>query len=104
VQDHTVLFVDDEVNILKALQRLMRNEPIKVLTANRPAEAFELIDRWSPQVIVSDQRMPEMSGVEFLSSVRDRHNDVVRMMLTGYTDMTIAVDAINKGEIFRLIT
>ena len=104
VQDHTVLFVDDEVNILKALQRLMRNEPINVLTANRPAEAFELIDRCAPQVIVSDQRMPEMSGVEFLSSFRDRHNDVVRMMLTGYTDMTIAVEAINKGEIFRLIT
>ena len=104
MQDHTVLFVDDEVNILKALQRLMRNEPIKVLTANRPSEAFELIDRCAPQVIVSDQRMPEMSGVDFLSSVRDRHNDVVRMMLTGYTDMTIAVEAINKGEIFRLIT
>jgi response regulator RpfG family c-di-GMP phosphodiesterase len=104
VQEHTVLFVDDEVNILKALQRLMRNEPIQVLTANRPSEAFELIDRCAPQVIVSDQRMPEMSGVDFLSSVRDRHNDVVRMMLTGYTDMTIAVEAINKGEIFRLIT
>ena len=104
MQDHTVLFVDDEVNILKALQRLMRNEPIQVLTANRPSEAFELIDRCAPQVIVSDQRMPEMSGVDFLSSVRDRHNDVVRMMLTGYTDMTIAVEAINRGEIFRLIT
>lgn len=104
MKDHTVLFVDDEINILKALQRLMRNESIQVLTANRPAEAFELIDQHSPQVIVSDQRMPEMSGVDFLSAVRERHNDVVRMMLTGYTDMTIAVDAINKGEIFRLIT
>lgn len=82
----------------------MRNEPIQVLTANCPSEAFELIDRCAPQVIVSDQRMPEMSGVDFLSSVRNRHNDVVRMMLTGYTDMTIAVEAINKGEIFRLIT
>ena len=104
MQNHTVLFVDDEVNILKALQRLLRNEPIDVLTANSPAEAFELIDRVGPQVIVSDQRMPEMSGVDFLSAVRDRHSDVVRMMLTGYTDMTIAVEAINKGEIYRLIT
>ena len=104
VQNHTVLFVDDEVNILKALQRLLRNEPIDVLTANSPSEAFELIERAAPQVIVSDQRMPEMSGVDFLSSVRDRHSDVVRMMLTGYTDMTIAVEAINKGEIYRLIT
>jgi response regulator RpfG family c-di-GMP phosphodiesterase len=104
VQDHTVLFVDDEVNILKALQRLMRNEPIQILTANSPSEALGLIDRCAPQVIVSDQHMAEMSGVDFLAAVRDRHSDVVRMMLTGYTDMTIAVEAINKGEIFRLIT
>jgi len=104
VQNHTVLFVDDEINILKALQRLLRNEPIDVLTANNPNEAFELIERVGPQVIVTDQRMPDMSGVDFLASVRDRHNDVVRMMLTGYTDMTIAVEAINKGEIYRLIT
>ena len=104
MQNHTVLFVDDEVNILKALQRLLRNEPIDVLTASNPSEAFELIDRVGPQVIVSDQRMPEMSGVDFLSAVRNQHGDVVRMMLTGYTDMTIAVEAINKGEIYRLIT
>ncbi len=104
MQNHTVLFVDDEVNILKALQRLLRNEPIDVLTASNPNEALELIARAGPQVIVSDQRMPEMSGADFLASVRDRHSDIVRMMLTGYTDMTIAVEAINKGEIFRLIT
>lgn len=104
MQQHAVLFVDDEVNILKALQRLLRNEPIDVLTASNPTEAFELIERADPQVIVSDQRMPDMSGVDFLASVRDRHGDVVRMMLTGYTDMTIAVEAINKGEIYRLIT
>ena len=71
VPEHSVLFVDDEVNILKALQRLLRNEPIRVLTASRPAEAFELIDRHGPQVVVSDQRMPSMSGVDFLASVRN---------------------------------
>jgi len=104
VQNHSVLFVDDEVNILKALQRLLRSEPFEVLTASHAAEALELIDQRQPQVIVSDQRMPEMSGVDFLASVRERHSDVVRMMLTGYTDMTIAVEAINRGEIYRLIT
>ncbi|HKK52780.1 MAG TPA: response regulator, partial [Myxococcota bacterium] len=104
MKDHSVLFVDDEVNILKALQRLLRGEPFEVLTASHASEALELIDRRQPQVIVSDQRMPEISGVDFLASVRDRHNDVVRMMLTGYTDMTIAVEAINRGEIYRLIT
>ncbi|MBW2422854.1 MAG: response regulator [Deltaproteobacteria bacterium] len=103
-QEHTVLFVDDEVNILKALQRLLRSEPFEVLVASDPTEAFQLVERAQPQVIVSDQRMPEMTGVDFLAAVRDRHNDVVRMMLTGYTDMTIAVEAINRGEIYRLIT
>jgi len=104
MHDHTVLFVDDEVNILKAIQRLLRHEPMTVLTASRAAEALEILDRCECQVVVSDQRMPEMSGVDLLSAVRERHSDIVRMMLTGYTEMTIAVDAINKGEIYRLIT
>jgi putative nucleotidyltransferase with HDIG domain len=104
VQEHTVLFVDDEVNILKAIQRLLRHEKMQVLTASRPQEALELLDQCDAQVVVSDQRMPEMSGVDLLSAVRERHSDMVRMMLTGYTEMNIAVDAINKGEIYRLIT
>ncbi len=104
MHEHTVLFVDDEVNILKAIQRLLRHEPMNVLTASRPQEALEMLDRQEAQVVVSDQRMPEMSGVDLLSAVRDRHSDIVRMMLTGYTEMNIAVEAINRGEIYRLIT
>ena len=104
MQDHTVLFVDDEVNILKALQRLLRNEPMNVLTASRPQEALALLESEHAQVVVSDQRMPEMSGVDLLSTMRERHPDMVRMMLTGYTEMNIAVEAINRGEIYRLIT
>ncbi|MCP4039607.1 MAG: response regulator [bacterium] len=102
--EHAVLFVDDEVNILKAIQRLLRNEPWRVLTATDPNEALEIMRRTPAQVVVTDQRMPSMSGVDFLSRVRDQHADVIRMMLTGYTEMNIAVDAINKGEIYRLIT
>jgi putative nucleotidyltransferase with HDIG domain len=101
---HAVLFVDDEVNILKAVKRLLRNEPWEVLCAGRPQEALELLDTSAVQVVVSDQRMPEMSGVDLLAAVRERHPDVVRMMLTGYTEMNVAVEAINRGEIFRLIT
>lgn len=104
MQQHTVLFVDDEVNILKAVQRLLRHEPLEVLCASRAQEALDLLGRHRAQVVVSDQRMPEMSGVDLLSAVRERHPDIVRMMLTGYTEMTIAVEAINRGEIFRLIT
>jgi putative nucleotidyltransferase with HDIG domain len=102
--EHCVLFIDDEANILKALQRLMRNEPWKVLTANRGAEALELLDKVKPQVVVSDQRMPEISGVDLLQAVRQKHPDVIRILLTGYTEMNVAVEAINRGEIFRLVT
>ena len=104
MHEHTVLFVDDEVNILKAIQRLLRHEPMNVLTASRPQEALEMLERSEAQLVVSDQRMPDMCGVDLLSTVRDRHSDVVRMMLTGYTEMNIAVEAINRGEIYRLIT
>ncbi|MGH0028777.1 MAG: HD domain-containing phosphohydrolase [Myxococcota bacterium] len=102
--EHTVLFVDDEVNILKALQRLLRMEDMNVLSASRASEAMELLEKHPCQVVVTDQRMPEMSGVDFLAQVREHHPDMVRMMLTGYTEMNVAVDAINRGEIYRLIT
>ncbi|MEN8159320.1 MAG: HD domain-containing phosphohydrolase [Myxococcota bacterium] len=104
MREHTVLFIDDEVNILRAVQRLLRNEPCRVVTASRGQEALELLEKAPAQVVVSDQRMPEMPGVEVLLAVRDRHPDAVRMMMTGYTEMNVAVDAINHGEIYRLIT
>jgi putative nucleotidyltransferase with HDIG domain len=104
VDQHSVLFVDDEVNILKAIQRLLRHESMTVLTASRPHEAIEILETTEAQVVVSDQRMPEMSGVDLLSTIREHHSDMVRMMLTGYTEMAIAVEAINRGEIYRLIT
>ena len=100
----TVLFVDDEVNILKALQRLLRQEDMNVLCASQGQEALEILSKTKTQVVVTDQRMPEMSGVDLLSAVRERHPDIVRMMLTGYTEMNVAVEAINRGEIYRLIT
>jgi len=103
-QQHTILFVDDEVNILKALQRLLRSEDMTVLSASRGQEALDLLEKTPAQVVISDQRMPEMSGVDLLSQVRERWPDIVRMMLTGYTEIDVAVEAINRGEIYRLIT
>jgi putative nucleotidyltransferase with HDIG domain len=104
MSEHAVLFVDDEGNILKAVQRLLRNEPWQVLTASRGSEALEILDQTPAQVVVSDQRMPEMSGVDLLQAIRERRPSIVRMMLTGYTEMNVAVEAINRGEIYRLIT
>jgi putative nucleotidyltransferase with HDIG domain len=104
MSQHAVLFVDDEVNILRALQRLLRSEQVTVRTASRAAEALEILAEHPVQVVVSDQRMPDASGVDLLATVRQRHPDVVRLMLTGYTEMNIAVDAINRGQVYRLIT
>jgi len=102
--NRSVLFVDDEPNILKSLQRLLRPEEMNVLCASTGMEALEILDKTPVQVFVTDQRMPEMSGVDLLSAVRERHPEIIRMMLTGFTEIKIAVEAINQGEIYRLIT
>jgi response regulator RpfG family c-di-GMP phosphodiesterase len=100
---HTVLFVDDEPNILKALERLLRNEDLRTLTAARPSEALNLLKNESVQVVVSDMRMPEQSGAELLGEIRESYPDIIRIMLTGHSDIQIAMEAINHGEIYRLI-
>ncbi|MBW2541764.1 MAG: response regulator [Deltaproteobacteria bacterium] len=100
----TVLFVDDEPNILKSVQRLLRQEEMNVLCASTGEEALEILSQTPAQVVVTDQRMPEMSGVDLLSAVRERHPEIIRMMLTGFTEIKVAVEAINRGEIYRLIT
>ena len=99
-----ILFVDDEVNLLKSLERLFRLEPVATHLASSADEALQILEREQIQVVISDQRMPGKTGVELLAAVCERYPNVVRMMLTGYTEMDVAVDAINRGQIFRLIT
>ena len=99
-----VLFVDDEVIILKTLSRLFRSEPVNVFTAGSAADALEVLQEESIQVVVSDQQMAGTTGVELLAQVRERRPDVIRIMLTGYTEMNVAVEAINHGEVYRLMT
>ncbi len=99
-----VLFVDDEVIILKTLTRLFRSEPVNVFTAGSAKEALAIMAAESIQVVVSDQQMPETTGVFLLAEVRKNHPDVIRIMLTGYTEIDVAVNAINQGEVYRLMT
>jgi CheY-like chemotaxis protein len=102
---HTLLFVDDEPNILHSLQRLFRKTPHRILIAQSGSEALALIEGGeSPSVIVSDQRMPEMNGAEFLSKSRDLLPDASRIILTGYSELEAAMDAINKGGVFRYVS
>jgi response regulator RpfG family c-di-GMP phosphodiesterase len=96
--------VDDEANILKAVCRLFKGEPFEVHTADSGPAALEFLESGSVQVIVSDQRMPGMTGVDLLSRIREQWPDIVRIMITGNTEMKVAVEAINRGEIYRMLT
>ncbi|UTW06662.1 PAS domain S-box protein [Pseudomonas benzenivorans] len=100
----TILLVDDEENILRALVRVLRRDGYKILTATRARDAFELLAKHHVSVILSDQRMPEMSGTEFLSRVKDLHPHTIRMVLSGYTDLKSVTEAINQGAIYKFLT
>jgi len=100
-----VFIVDDEENILRSLRRLLLSEEIDVITAGSGPEAIELL-RKNPSsvgVIISDQRMPGMTGVDFLEKAKEIAPDAVRIVLTGYADVNAAVDAINRGGAYRYI-
>lgn len=98
-----LLFVDDEERILNALRSVFRNQ-YNVFTASSGPEAMEFLKRFRPHVVISDQRMPEMTGVEFLRQVKDFAPQTVRILLTGYSDLASIVGSINDGEVFRFIS
>lgn len=100
----TLLLLDDEENVLRSLVRLFRQDGYRLLTANSVSEAFDLLARNEVQVILSDQRMPDMSGTEFLSRVRDLYPNTVRLVLSGYTDLDTITEAINQGAAYRFLT
>lgn len=100
-QPATLLFVDDEANILAALKRLFRLFGYRILTAESGAQGLEIMAREAVDLVISDMRMPEMNGAQFLEKVRERWPETIRILLTGYADIASTVDAINKGQIFR---
>lgn len=98
-----VLCVDDEAFILNALKRLLRKENYTLLTAGSAQEALALLSTRKVQVVVSDQRMPKMDGVTFLKKVKEAYPDIVRITLTGYTDVDSIREAINQGHIYKFL-
>lgn len=98
---HTVLCVDDEPYILQSLKRLLRKENYYLLTASSGTEALELLKKNEVHLVVSDQRMPDMSGTEFLSCVKDAYPHIMRIILTGYTEVDSITESINKGHIYK---
>lgn len=100
----TLLCVDDEANILSALRRLFRPAGYRVLTAPGGAEGLEVLEKEAVDLVISDMRMPQMDGAAFLAAVRERYPQAIRILLTGYADITSTIDAINRGEIYRYIS
>ena len=101
---YKILFVDDSSSILKALRRVFALEDYGIFCATSAAEALTVLSRDDIDVVVSDENMPGISGTELLVQVREKYPDVVRMMLTGETDIEIAKGAINEGAITRFFT
>ncbi|WP_285961667.1 response regulator [Pseudomonas tohonis] len=98
-----VMFVDDEERILRSLALQFRRD-YEVLTESDPLRALERLAREPVHIVVSDQRMPQMSGAELLTQVREMAPDCLRILLTGYSDLDAAVEALNSGGIFRYLT
>ncbi len=100
----TILLVDDEANILSALKRVLRRDGYEILSAGSAREGFELLATHEVQVILSDQRMPEMNGTDFLARVCELYPDTIRIVLSGYTDLNSVTESINRGAIYRFLT
>ncbi len=101
---HTILVVDDEDNNLQLLKRSLRNE-YNVLTATNGLEALGIVKAIGSEIsmIISDQRMPEMQGVEFLEEVAKEYPDIIKILLTGYTDTDVIIDSINKCNLYQYL-
>lgn len=100
----TLLLVDDEENILRSLERLLRQDGYEILMAKGGSAGLDMLRNHQVGVIISDQRMPSMTGVEFLSQVKELYPRTVRIVLSGYTELKAVTDAINKGAIYKFLT
>jgi signal transduction histidine kinase len=99
---HSILVVDDEPDVVRSVKDLLRLD-YKVFTATTPADGMKILENEQIDVIMTDQRMPEMTGVEFLKRAKDPHPDATRLLFTGYADITAVIAAINQGNVYRYI-
>ena len=104
IMQHTILIVDDEPTITAVLRDALSREPYAILSAGCAEEALPILERKEVDVVISDEKMPGMSGTEFLAVVRKKYPDSIRMILTGHASLESAVRAINEGEIYRFFT
>src|SRR5439155_19686250 len=100
---HSILVIDDEPDVVESVRDLLRLD-YRVLGATRAREGIGILAQEAIDVVMTDQRMPEMTGVELLHHVRETHPDAIRLLSTGYAHIRAAIDAINRGSVYRSIT
>lgn len=98
----SILYVDDEMINLLSFRAVYRSK-YNILTAISGAEGLEILDKNEVHIVITDQRMPNMTGVEFLEKVIESHPAPIRILLTGYTDMSAIIAAVNKGNIYHYL-
>jgi len=101
---YTVLFVDDEANVLESMKRIFRHENYRILTAGSAEAALELLKSESVHVVISDHRMPGISGADLLKQIKDLYPRTIRIMLTGHADIGAVMGAVNEGAVYKFIT
>lgn len=102
---HTILLVDDEKNILNSMTRLLQSDDREIVTAENSHEALEKLKSiGGADLVISDNRLPDFSGIDFLIKVKQLYPDTIRILITGYPDLESVIHAINKGQVYRFIT
>ncbi|HZR82713.1 MAG TPA: response regulator [Candidatus Binatia bacterium] len=101
---HTVLLVDDDRELLELFRHMLRREPYAVETARTAVDAFNILASRPVAVVISDERMPGMSGTELLARIQVEYPETIRMMITGQASVEVAMRAINEGQVYRFLT
>lgn len=102
---HKILLVDDEQNIINSISRLLRGEDREIFSANDANDGLDILKNTrGVDLVISDNKLPSISGTDFLIKVRQLYPDTIRMLLTGYPDLDSAIKAINCGQVYRFIT
>ncbi len=104
IKEYRILFVDDEKNVLKAMQRIFRRENYKLYFAVSAKEALDILSKELVHVVISDHRMPEMTGAELLKEVKKQYPKTIRIMLTAHADVNAIMAAVNEGAVYKFIT
>lgn len=99
--ENNILLVDDEDNILNALKRLLRKEGYRLFSATSGIDGLAILKSNDIHLVICDQRMPDMSGIDFLAKVKDEYPQIIRVLLTGYTDIDSITESVNKGQIYK---